>query len=121
MISRTLKESLIKNLFLALSITAIATLAGIAFFLFKEAIPTFTKPHAISIHTYVPVVHRDNKIWKESISRDKLEGVFTGKITNWRELGGEEGEVLVVSYSEATPEGKRWAEELLEGETTLLR
>lgn len=119
-ISRTLKEGLIKNFFLALSITAIATLAGIAFFLFREAVPAFIKPHATSIHTYVPVVHRDNPIWKKSISRDKLEDVFTGKITNWTELGGEEEEILVVSYSEATPEGKRWSKELLRGKSLAL-
>jgi phosphate transport system permease protein len=115
MIRRTLKEDLIKNLFLALSITAIATLAGIAFFLFKEAAPTFIKPHAISIHTFVPVVHRDNPMWKKSISRARLRDVFTGKITGWKELGGEKERILVVSYSETTPEGKRWLNELLEG------
>jgi len=112
-IPRMLRESLIKNFFLALSITAIATLAGIAFFLFKEAVPTFIKPHAISVHTFVPVVHRDNQIWKKSISRNKLRDVFTGRITDWKELGGDEGRILVISYSETTPEGKRWLDELL--------
>jgi len=115
MIPRTLKENLIKTLFLALSITAIATLAGIAFFLFREAAPTFTKPYANSIHTFVPVVHRDNPVWKKSIKRDKLRDVFAGKITDWKELGGDEGGILVVSYSETTREGKRWLDELLGG------
>ena len=112
-IRRTLKENIIKYLFLILSITAIATLVGIAFFLFGEAVPTFTKLHATSIHTFAPVVHRDNPMWKKSINRTKLRDVFAGKITDWNELGGEEGKILVISYSETTPEGKRWLSELL--------
>ena len=100
---------------MALSITAIATLAGIAFFLFKEAVPTFTKQYATSIYTYVPVVNRDNQIWKKSINRDKLRAVFSGEITNWQKLGGEDKKILVVSYSETTPEGRKWVEKLLKG------
>ena len=115
MIPRKLKENLIKSIFLALSITAIVTLAGIAFFLFKEAVPTFTKEYATSIHTYVPVVHRDNQIWKKSIRRDKLKTVFTGEITNWKDLGGEPNEIQVVSYSETTPEGRKWFDRLMKG------
>ena len=96
-IPRTLRENLIKNLFLILSITAIAALAGIAFFLFKEALPTFTKQYSSSIHTYVPVVHRDNPIWKKSISRAKLRDVYAGVIKDWKELGGDGGKIQVIS------------------------
>ncbi|MBM3212955.1 hypothetical protein FJZ33_12090, partial [Candidatus Poribacteria bacterium] len=62
-IPRAIKEKIIQNFFLILSITAIITLAGIAFFLFKEAIPTFTQKYPYSIEYLVPVVHRSNQVW----------------------------------------------------------
>jgi len=101
--NRMLKEKLIKFCFLVSSITAIATLAGIAFFLFKEAFPTFLTPHSTSIRALVPVVHRENRIWKKSINREKLKDVYTGKLTDWEELGGKEGKIVIISYSETTP------------------
>jgi phosphate transport system permease protein len=114
-IPRKLRESLIKNFFLALSITAIVALAGIAFFLFKEAIPTFTKPYPSSIKAFVPVVQRSNQIWKNTINKSTLRDVFTGKITNWKELGGEDESIIVISYSETTSEGEKWIKGLLGG------
>lgn len=111
--NRALKENLIKTCFLVSSITAIATLAGIAFFLFKEAFPTFLRPHSTSIHALVPVVHRENRVWKKSISKEKLKDVYAGKLTDWKELNGDAGKILVISYSETTTEGKRWLDELL--------
>ena len=114
LISRKLKENLIKNLFLALSITTILTLAAIAFFLFKEAVPTFTKPYTSSIKAFVPVVNRSNQIWKNPINKSNLRDVFSGKITNWKELGGEDESIIVISYSETTPEWERWMKGLLD-------
>lgn len=118
--NRMLKENLIKIIFLISSVTAIATLAGIAFFLFKEAFLTFLTPHSTSIRALVPVVHRENQIWKKSINREKLKGVYTGKLTDWKELGGEEGKILVISYSETTTEGKKWLDGLLGVEEILV-
>lgn len=111
--NKTLKENLIRTLFLLSSVTAIATLAGIAFFLFKEAFPTFLSPYATSIRALVPVVHRENQVWKKSISQDKLRDVYTGKLTDWQELGGNRGKIQVISYSETTYEGKKWLDGLL--------
>jgi phosphate transport system permease protein len=118
--NRALRENLIKTFFLISSITAIATLAGIAFFLFKEAFPTFLTPHATSIHALVPVVHRENQIWKKSINKEKLKDIYTGKLTDWKMLDGKSGKIQVISYSETTYEGKKWLEGLL-GEETLAK
>ena len=117
--NQALKANLIQACFLVASITAIATLAGIAFFLFKEAFPTFLNPHPTSIHALVPVVNRDNQIWKQSINQKKLSAVYAGKLTDWRELGGDAGKIVVISYAETTPEGKKWRAGLL-GEEALV-
>lgn len=47
------------------------------------------------------VVHPSNKISK--LTREQLEGIFTGKIKNWKELGGEDQKI--VPYSRETSSG----------------
>ncbi len=47
------------------------------------------------------VVHPSNKVKK--LTREQLEGIFTGKITNWKELGGDD--LKIVPYSRETSSG----------------
>ena len=47
------------------------------------------------------VVHPNNKVGK--LTREQLEGIFTGKITNWKELNGED--LKIVPYSRETSSG----------------
>lgn len=47
------------------------------------------------------IVHPDNKTVK--LTREQLEGIFTGKITNWKELGGDD--MKIIPYSRETSSG----------------
>lgn len=47
------------------------------------------------------VVHPANKVGQ--LTREQLEGIFTGKITNWKELGGED--LKIVPYARETSSG----------------
>ncbi|RNI30364.1 phosphate ABC transporter substrate-binding protein [Rufibacter immobilis] len=47
------------------------------------------------------VVHPSNKV--NQLTREQLEGIFTGKITNWQEVGG--ANVKIVAYSRETSSG----------------
>ena len=47
------------------------------------------------------VVHPDNKVNK--LTREQLEGIFTGKIKNWNELGGANEKII--PYSRETSSG----------------
>jgi phosphate transport system substrate-binding protein len=40
------------------------------------------------------VVHKDNPVAK--LSKEQLKGIFTGKIANWKEVGGADAAILVV-------------------------
>jgi phosphate transport system substrate-binding protein len=40
------------------------------------------------------VVHKDNPVSK--LSKAQLKGIFTGKITNWKEVGGTDSPIIVV-------------------------
>jgi phosphate transport system substrate-binding protein len=41
------------------------------------------------------VVHPDNPV--DKLTMDQLAGIFSGKLTNWRELGGVDGQIVVLS------------------------
>lgn len=47
------------------------------------------------------VVHPDNAV--NELTREQLEGIFTGKIQNWDELGGED--LKIIPYSRETSSG----------------
>jgi len=47
------------------------------------------------------VVHSDNKV--TNLTREQLEGIFTGKIKNWKEVGGADEKI--VPYSRETSSG----------------
>lgn len=47
------------------------------------------------------IVHPSNKI--ENLTREQLEGIFTGKIKNWKEVGG--ADMKIVPYSRETSSG----------------
>lgn len=47
------------------------------------------------------IVHPENKV--TNLTREQLEGIFTGKITNWKEVGG--ADLKIVPYSRETSSG----------------
>jgi phosphate transport system substrate-binding protein len=42
----------------------------------------------------VVLIHKDNPV--NELSKDQLKGIFTGKITNWKEVGGKDMPIIVV-------------------------
>jgi phosphate transport system substrate-binding protein len=60
---------------------------------FKEVI--------IAYDALAVIVHPSNKI--NQLTREQLEGIFTGKITNWKEVGGADLKIIV--YSRETSSG----------------
>lgn len=80
-----------------------AAAAGLSFdnwiaLLKKEKItvadPTLYKPVIIGKDKIVVIVHKDNPI--AALNKEQLTGIFTGKITNWKDVGGKESPILVV-------------------------
>jgi phosphate transport system substrate-binding protein len=47
------------------------------------------------------VVNPENKV--NNLTREQMEGIFTGKITNWKEVGGED--LKIIPYSRETSSG----------------
>ncbi len=47
------------------------------------------------------IVHPDNKV--KNLTREQLEGIFTGKIKNWKEVGGDD--LKIIPYARETSSG----------------
>jgi phosphate transport system substrate-binding protein len=47
------------------------------------------------------VIHPSNKV--SDLTREQLEGIFIGKITNWKEIGGDD--LKIIPYSRETSSG----------------
>ena len=60
---------------------------------FKETIIAYD---ALSV-----IVHPSNKVSK--LTREQLEGIFTGKITNWKEVGGDD--LKIIAYTRESSSG----------------
>lgn len=51
--------------------------------------------HVVAIDALAIVVHQDNPI--DEITIEQLSDLFTGRITNWKELGGRDAPIVLVS------------------------
>lgn len=59
-------------------------------------------------------VHPSNKVSK--LSKEQVKGLFTGKIVNWKEVSGDDKDVIVV-WGKATPgQNAQLIREMLDGE-----
>lgn len=59
------------------------------------------KEIVIAYDALAVVVNPQNKVGK--LTREQLEGIFTGKITNWKQVGGED--LKIIPYSRETSSG----------------
>lgn len=51
--------------------------------------------HEVCTITMTPVVNAGNKV--TDLSTDDLIGIFTGKITNWKDVGGDDMDIVLVT------------------------
>jgi len=87
--SNTLKESI-----------RVAQNVRIAKGLAPIPVPEGLQYHSISEDEIVPIVHQDNPV--QSLNWQQLSDLHTGKITNWKELGGPDLAVIVTTSHEGS-------------------
>lgn len=66
--------------------------------------------HEVALVAMAPVVNKDLGI--TSLTTDQLVSIFTGKVTNWKEVGGPDEDILLVtrpSSSGTRATFKKWA------------
>ena len=66
------------------------------------------KPVAIATDAILPIVNPANPV--KNISKAQLKAIYTGEITNWKDLGGEDKEIVVVSRDSSSGTYEAWGE-----------
>ena len=51
--------------------------------------------HPIAVIPFATITHKDVKV--NSLTTAQLQGIFSGSITNWKEVGGDDAEIIVVN------------------------
>jgi phosphate transport system substrate-binding protein len=62
--------------------------------------------HVIANDAIVPVVNPKNKV--SNLSIDQLSQIYQGKITNWKEVGGEDLKIVVISRDSSSGTFESW-------------
>lgn len=65
----------------------------------------------------VVFVHKDNPVTK--LTKDQLKGIFTGKISNWKEVGGSDREIMVVWGKKTPGQNALFVTQILDGEPVM--
>jgi phosphate transport system substrate-binding protein len=71
-------------------------------------------PFAIAYDCIVPVVNPANSVSK--ITMEQLKDVYMGKIKNWKDLGGSDGEIVVISRDTSSGTYEIWEEKVMKKE-----
>ena len=71
-------------------------------------------PFAVAYDCIVPVVHPSNNL--TNITTDQLKRIYMGQVKNWKEIGGPDSPVVVISRDTSSGTYEVWAEKVLKGE-----
>ncbi len=71
-------------------------------------------PFAVAYDCIVPVMHPSNPI--KGITTAQLKDIYTGKINNWSDVGGENKEIVVISRDTSSGTYEVWHEKVLKKE-----
>jgi phosphate transport system substrate-binding protein len=79
----------------------------------KEKSVTLTG-HKIALDGIVPVVHPSMKI--NDITTEQLRDIYNGKIKSWKELGGPDRPISIVSRDTSSGTYEVWEDKILKGD-----
>ncbi len=71
-------------------------------------------PFAVAHDCIVPVVHPSNSV--ENITMEQLKDIYMGKVKNWKEIGGPDRPVVVISRDTSSGTYEVWHEKVLKKE-----
>lgn len=70
--------------------------------------------HLIAVVGIVPIVNKDVGI--KNLSLNQLKNIFTGKITNWKQVGGKDEEITVINRSKGSGTRTTFEDVVLHGQ-----
>lgn len=66
------------------------------------------KPVEIALDALAPIVNPANPV--KGLTSEQLQGIFSGKIKNWKEVGGDDKEIVVISRDTSSGTYEAWQE-----------
>lgn len=96
------------------SINALALESGLSDAKKRGAVidPASLQIEQIAMSSLVVFLNKANKV--SQLSKEQLSGIFTGKITNWREVGGDDRPIIVMWGTETNFLNKVFSERILD-------
>jgi phosphate transport system substrate-binding protein len=82
----------------------------------KQAIDNgaYPVPFSVAYDCIVPVVHPSNPV--NDLTLDQLQAIYMGKVKNWKEVGGDDHPVVVISRDTSSGTYEVWEEKVLKKE-----
>lgn len=71
-------------------------------------------PFAVAYDCIVPVVHPDNNM--TNLTMDQLKDIYMGKVKNWKEIGGSDRPIVVISRDTSSGTYEVWRSKVLKKE-----
>jgi phosphate transport system substrate-binding protein len=71
-------------------------------------------PFAVAYDCIVPIVHPSNSV--QNLSIDQLKAIYKGEITNWKDVGGPDLKIVVVSRDTSSGTYEVWEEKIMKKE-----
>ncbi len=69
-------------------------------------------PFAVALDCLVPIVHPSNPV--NSLTRAQLKGIYSGKVTNWKQVGGANAPIVVVGRDTSSGTYGTWQEMIMD-------
>ena len=76
-------------------------------------------PFAVAYDCIVPVVHPTNSVM--NLTPEQLKEIYKGKIKNWKEVGGPERKIVVVSRDTSSGTYEVWHKKVMKKQSWKLR
>ncbi|MDR3361479.1 MAG: phosphate ABC transporter substrate-binding protein [Desulfovibrio sp.] len=68
----------------------------------------------VAVDALVPVVHPENPV--KALSSEQLRAIYAGKIANWKEVGGKDENIVVISRDTSSGTYETWEEMIMKKE-----
>ena len=69
-------------------------------------------PFAVALDCIVPIVHKDNPV--KGLTLAQLKDIYSGGITNWKEVGGKDAPIVVVGRDTSSGTYGTWQEMVMD-------
>jgi len=70
--------------------------------------------HTVAIDALTPIIHPSNPV--NDLTLEQLSLIYQGKITNWKEVGGKDMKIIVISRDTSSGTYESWQEKILHKE-----